>query len=111
MNAQARIQMSWIFLVLGGVLGISRAPAEGIRALPFALLTGYVLWALYWGIPAFWVWWKRSWPHWKKLTGHVATGWLFIGIIFGVFLAAGYSYCVFGGGIYQFTRAWRSTRP
>jgi hypothetical protein len=111
MNDRARIQISWIFLALGGVMGISKSPFHGISTLGSALLTGYVFWAIYWGFPAFWRLWKKLNPYWKKLEGAVATGWLLLAVVFSLFLTLGSFYCVSGGGIYQFTKAWRSTRP
>lgn len=83
-------------------------------AIPFLVVTpkptswsqhiglGYVLWALFWGVPAAWRL-SRKFVFWPASFGcpgigfGLAAAWLF-----------GWSYCLLGGGIYQFLKHLRS---
>jgi hypothetical protein len=108
-----RIHLSRLALAAGGLWG-TRWPstASGLGAtVPFALMTGYIAWALYWGIPAFWRRWRRSCSHALKVASFLPGGCLLqAAIAFAVLLAGGYFFSVFGGGIYQFALCCRAAK-
>ncbi|HLX08683.1 MAG TPA: hypothetical protein VKY89_12560 [Thermoanaerobaculia bacterium] len=108
-----RLHLSWLFLLGGLIWGAStfaaahRGPAA---ARVVAVLTyGYVVWALYWGVPAFWRFWRL---HSYRLAG--ALGGLpfpFRWAVTASLLVCGaYFASVFGGGLLEFFRCLRGLR-
>ena len=108
-----RIHLSWLVLAAGGLWGIAMAKhSSGPGAtIPFALMTGYVAWALYWGLPPFWRWWRKSCSHALKVVSFLPGGCLLqAAVAFAVLLAGGYFFSVFGGGLYQFALCCRAAK-
>ena len=107
-----RMHLSWLVLAIGGLWGAStahRPGGPGGSTILTALLTGYILWALYWGLPPFWRWWRRF--HTPSLLSFLPGGCVLrAGIAFGLLVAGGYFFSVFGGGLYHFSRYLRGAR-
>ena len=75
----------------------SEPPTLGNR-----IQVGYAFWALFWGAPA-------AWRLGRKLLSCMSSfGCAGIGIGFAAAWVVGWFYCLFGGGIYQFLKHWRS---
>lgn len=75
----------------------SEPPTLGNR-----MQVGYAFWALFWGAPA-------AWRLGRKILSWIPSfGCAGIGIGFAVAWVVGWFYCLFGGGIYQFLKHWRS---
>src|SRR3954449_2913725 len=106
LNPVWRLHLSWLVLAAGGLWGISWAkqqvPQPG-STIPFALLFGYIAWALYWGVPPFWRWWRRTCTTALRAF-HLLPGGCLIqaAIAFTLLFVGGYFFSVFGGGLYQF---------
>lgn len=113
LNPVWKLHLSWLVLAAGGLWGISIAkhsvpPASPV---PFALMVGYITWALYWGVPPFWRWWRRSGMNIARMARFLPGGCLIQAAIgFTVLFAGGYFFSVFGGGIYQFARHLRAAQ-
>lgn len=91
-------------LLTGAWGGWQLAPEQPVSA---ALLVGYVMWALFWGMPPVWRWWRKQSRH--LLTGCTLVGCpLMLSVGVPLFLASAYFYSIFGGGIYQFVKCLRS---
>jgi hypothetical protein len=75
----------------------SEPPSLGNR-----MQVGYAFWALFWGAPAAWRL-GRKLVYWLPSLGCAG-----IGIGFAIAWVGGWFYCLFGGGIYQFLKHWRS---
>jgi hypothetical protein len=114
LNASWRMHISWLVLVLGGLWGISVARAAGsnTNVVATALLYGYLTWALYWGGPAFLGWWRSTFLRFSgSIAAFAPAGCGFqIGLAFLVLFLVGIPFCALGGGIYQFSRHWKTAR-
>jgi|SRR3954464_14640378 len=105
LNPVWRLHLSWLVLAAGGLWGISH-PIQPGNTMASALMAGYIAWALYWGVPPFWRWWRRT-----CLTAvRASTGGDLAQTAFAlcVLLVGGYCFSVFGGGVYQFIRCLRA---
>lgn len=107
-----RIHLSWLVLAIGGLWGISVARAAGpaTSSVATALTYAYFTWALYWGGPSFFSWWRRTF---FKLSGPIAAFTPFgcgfqMALAFFVLALGAIPFCIFGGGIYHFARHWKS---
>ena len=110
-----RIRTSWLFLILGAFVGVYLVKTGQDDGAPGATLfaAAYAVWALYWGAPPFWRWWRgASVPFANGLLGGGLMGWTLRKSFSWSFLLVGsYCYSVFGGGPYQFLKhLWVSRR-
>jgi hypothetical protein len=107
-----RLHLSWVVLAAGGLWGIAMAKSTpGGNAVQAALLTGYIAWSLYWGVPPFWRWWRRTGLNAFKFANFLPGGcFLQAAIACTVLFIGGYFFSVFGGGLYYFARQWRASR-
>ena len=108
-----RLHLSWLFLLAGILGGASSLPAsyrQPAAARAVAVLTcGYLAWALYWGVPAFWRFWRT---HSYRLAGPLG------GLPFpfrwaltaSLLICGAYFGSVFGGGLWEFLRCLRGLR-
>lgn len=114
MNSSWRMHLSWLFLAAGGLWGISMSRNGGGGSssnLQMALMIGYMVWSLYWGLPPFWGWWRRVWLNASGAVGCFSGGLANkIAIAITVLVFGSCLFSVFGGGIYHFVRHWRSAR-
>jgi hypothetical protein len=104
---KARLVLSWFFLLAGAAWGarLSYSGRASGDPLVSALSGGYLLWALYWGVPVVFRWWMgldfgREWqPRLLKF-------------LLGSLLVPLFShlYGVFGGGLYQCLKTWWRSR-
>jgi hypothetical protein len=103
-----KILISLVLFLVGTVIPFYVVPeVSPDLTLSQHLTIGYVLWALFWGLPA-------SWRLWRKYIFN--TNFLFVGCspvgmawgltAFCLLVLGSYFYCLFGGGIYQFFRHW-----
>ncbi len=103
---KAKLYLSWVALALGVVFGWSSIGDTWWVQLTAALCCGYVLWALYWGIPVVWRWWcsysATRGSRDATLQGLVL--WFLRGLL--VALIGGLFYGIFGGAF----QTWRKTR-
>lgn len=93
--------------LLGAVFLASLMAASAGRqtmVLPDMLFGAYVAWALFWGFPCFWRWWRRSSFGLGSLGHAWRAGFFRIALSLAFLLTGGYFFSVFGGGIYQFVR-------
>jgi len=109
-----RLQWSWVFLVAGALFGAEsvrqvKTPGHTPNPVVMVVISAYLFWACYWGFPAFWRWASRLAPHASHL-GHSKSGLIWLAIALGATVACGTYFSLFGGGIYQFLKAWRSYR-
>lgn len=73
------------------------------------LMIGYVLWALFWGVPAAWKLWRKFiFNKYILFLGCSPAGvaWALTAPL--LLVLGGWFYCLFGGGIYQFLKHWWS---
>lgn len=109
-----KMQLSWVVLGAGGLLGINVAESEPAFGSPLgaALLFSYIFWSLYWGAPAAWRWWRRGQGAHilQSLGSQFPEGLIRSAFTFSLLLTGCYFYCVFGGGIYKFVQYRRATR-
>ena len=114
LNPVWRLHLSWLVLAAGGLWGVSIAHSggrPGSSTLQTALMTGYIAWALYWGVPPFWRWWRRFWLRMPSIMNFFSGGCVLrAAISFFILVVGGYFFSVFGGGLYQFARHWRAMR-
>jgi hypothetical protein len=119
--ARKRIKVSKIIFavvaVLSFIIGIGEAIASisdphapplilFIPGVPFgSLLCAYLVWSVYWGIPAIWTrWWGMLRGIGCFLIANPIT-WLIIAVsLFEIPLVVGYMYGVFGGAIYEYRK-------
>ena len=109
---KAKLYLSWVALAVGVFYGVSlsRSGQTPMNPLVAALWWGYVSWALYWGVPVVWRWW-RSFSATRRNRDSTLLGqalWFLLGLLVSLF--GGYFYGVFGGAIYQCVRIWWKTR-
>jgi hypothetical protein len=94
-------------LILGAWGGAQLAPQDWILE---ALVVGYLAWALFWGVPPVWRFWRRQAGRFL-FTGCNLLGWpLAIAIGVALFIVTSWFYSVFGGGIYEFVKCLGSVR-
>lgn len=101
-----KIYLSFVVAVLGIASGAGAPPP---LSLADRLIGGYVLWALFWGVPAVWGWFFGAGRGWVRFSGHgFVDGLLRMAFAVLLFVMAAYMFSVLGGGIYCFaSRAWR----
>lgn len=108
-----RLHLSWLVLAAGGLWGISFARAHGPTSgtLTTALQFAYITWSLYWGVPPFWRWWRKTFSLLLGPLGCMAFGCgpQFV-IAFAVLFLMGPPFCLLGGGLYQFALCCRAAR-
>lgn len=113
-NLSWRAHLSWVVLVLGGLWGMSMARSGGEESgtdLRTAIMTGYICWSLYWGLPPFWRWWKRRGSQAGWTVGCVpGMSLIHIALVFAGLVVGGYFFSVFGGGLYHFGQYLRTAR-
>jgi hypothetical protein len=103
---ELRLYASGGALLVGGWWGTQLVPEQPISA---ALLVGYIMWALFWGVPPVWRWWRKRSAH--LWTGCSVMGCLFtLSVSLALFLSSAWFYSLFGGGIYEFVKCLRSAR-
>jgi len=106
-----KLFFSWVVLIAGAIYGANLSYSGRISADPLvsALSWGYLLWALYWGIPVVWRWWRGYAARNNQATSLLGQ---LLWFVLGLFipLVGGYFYGVFGGAIYQFLRSWWKVR-
>jgi hypothetical protein len=116
-----KMNFSWLFLAGGALWGADTAQ-QGSNPVLAALCSGYILWALYWGMPAMWRWWRRlSLPGSDRVKSLLGLAGLLSGGLFAVgfwlarkifsftlLIVGGYFFSVCGGGPYQFVKHWRT---
>jgi hypothetical protein len=108
LNPVLRLHLSWLVLAAGGLWGIAHNIEPGSKVAS-ALLAGYIAWALYWGVPPFWRWWRRSGANLVRMST-LSPGGCLIQAVIAIFIlfVGGYCFSVFGGGVYQFARCLRA---
>lgn len=118
--ARRRMKRSWIVTIVLSLLfvpiivsSVASDPTMPAGAKPllvpiFALLTIYMMWAGYWGIPATWTWWRGLFERMGCVIFANPFMWLVLLISFFVVpLYFGWIYGVFGGAFYQFNQCRR----
>ncbi len=110
-----RLQWSWVVLVVGALYGAEFArqmkpPNVPLNPLLMVLISAYLFWAVYWGFPVFWRWASRFAHHTSHI-GHLENGCIWLTITLALTISCGLYFSLFGGGIYQFVKAWRAYRP
>jgi hypothetical protein len=93
-------------------LASSAAASVGRQGVTFraVLLGAYIAWALFWGFPVFWRWWRRSSFGLGSLHQAWRAGFVRIALALAFLITGGYFFSVLGGGIYQFFRYRRALR-
>jgi hypothetical protein len=94
-------------LLLGLYWGARIGPRPAVGDV---LLAGYACWALFWGIPPVWRYWRR-WAARLVMSGCSAFGWpLAVAIWVSLFVTSVWFYSLLGGGIYEFIKCLRGGR-
>jgi hypothetical protein len=108
-----RLQWSWVFLAAGALYGAESARVmdakSAVNPVLMVVLSAYLFWAVYWGLPAFWRWVSRFAHHASHLR-HSRHGLVWLVVTLGATIACGLYFSLLGGGIYEFLKAWRSYR-
>lgn len=106
-----KTRLSWGVFVLGGLIGLGSGGGRygSTPAWVNALTNGYVLWALFWGLPV--VWGRRHsivdrLNRWVPMMGCMTKWALYLSI----FWAWALLFSVFGGGLHQFVQQARINR-
>ena len=107
-----QLQLSWIALILGLIWGVhlSYLGHTPPNPLTSALTVGYIVWALYWGIPVAWRWWQDATAYQRAHPAgctQTAVRYLFTLVVVPV---VGLLFGVFGGALYQWGKALWLTR-
>lgn len=126
-RAQNRIRWSWIVGGLGLVFGIFPGIAQASEAmrkndlgassaiaapsivLLFVLVSGYLFWSMFWGVPVVWRWTRRFTGYFQlpSINAGLAVWVILLSCCISLPLTVAIYYSVFGGGIYQYLRCRR----
>ena len=103
-----KIRVSLLILVAGASISLVSTPLHeiGRETLYSSVITGYMIWGLFWGLPPVWRWWRGSPFGLSSFTGCLMGAWFFSFLSLFFLLAGGWFYSLFGGGIYQFAKHW-----
>lgn len=111
LDPRTKIGFSTTFLVVGGLCGGMAAQQAGQDLVDSVLVGAYVLWALFWGVPPFWAWWRRLRRRCSDAGSRSVARWALQTSLSLSFLAVGaYCFSVFGGGVVCFAKAIAASR-
>ena len=107
-----RLHLSWLFLIGGAMLGAELSRQGVVTVPPILVILGcaYCAWSLYWGTPVVWTWWRHRVPKLRRFVDRFMDRPIWMIAVLTLLIVSTVYYSLFGGGIYQFSKAWRSHR-
>lgn len=106
LDPKTKIILSTAALVAGGFAGATSAQQAGQDPVGSALLSAYIFWSLFWGVPPFWGWWRSSGRRLFRFVPRGAVGWAIrTSLSLALLFVGGYCFSVFGGGVVCFAKA------